>query len=62
MLEPAPLPLGVVRFRDVDGDQAVFVPSQDRRTVGRPLGRIGEEIEGEALRSSGRFESGSSNS
>src|SRR5215213_10221898 len=29
------LPLGVIRLGDIDGDQAVVVPGQNRRAIGR---------------------------
>jgi hypothetical protein len=34
---PLPLPLGIVGFSDIDGNQAVIMPSQNRRTIGPVL-------------------------
>jgi hypothetical protein len=41
-----PLPLGVVRLGDVDGDQAVVVSGQNGGAAGRILRRIGQKVEG----------------
>ena len=46
----APLAFRVVRFGDVDGDQAVVVTGQDVRGVRSRLVRVGKKLEGQSAR------------
>ena len=48
-LLPAPLPLSIIGFGDIDRDEAVVVAGQHPGTLLRRLGRIRKKIEDETV-------------